>query len=71
MTTGSSMQAMTLMEWCQIDSGLGHQCDQPGNEIYRLEDDVNGAIPAGGGSARTEPCPRLPTAPQKQGSILR
>jgi hypothetical protein len=57
MTTGSSMQAMTLMESCQIDSGPGHQCGQPDNEIHRLEDDVNGAIPAGGGfsSYRTLP----------------
>ena len=29
---------------CQIDSGLGHQCGQLGNEIHRLEDHVGGAI---------------------------
>jgi len=30
---------------CQVDSRLGHQCGQFGNEIYRLEDDAAGAIP--------------------------
>ena len=33
------------MKTCQIDSRLGPQCGQFGNEIYRLEDDVGGAIP--------------------------
>ena len=30
---------------CQIDSRLGYQCGQFGNEIYRLKDDMDGAIP--------------------------
>jgi len=29
---------------CQIDSGLGHQGGQLGDEIHRLEDHVGGAI---------------------------
>ena len=28
----------------QIDPGLRHQCDEPGDEVQRLEDDVGGSI---------------------------
>ena len=32
------------MESSQVDSGLGHQCDKPRNEVHRFEYDVSGAI---------------------------
>ena len=40
-----AMRGKYTMESCQVDSGPGHQCGQPGNEIHRLEDDVGGPIP--------------------------
>jgi hypothetical protein len=43
-----AMRGKYTMESCQIDSGPGHQCGKPGNEIHRLEDDACGAIPVGG-----------------------
>ena len=36
------------VEACQVDSGLGHQGRQPGDEIERFEDDVRGAVTVGG-----------------------